>query len=68
MVDNGEIITPLLVLREGETHTADEGGALVATERHTHSDILRYVVADIGSDALHIVQELLGTNKDAKDD
>lgn len=54
-----EIKTPLLRLSEGETFTADEDGALVITEAHTHADILRYVVADIGKeDVLAIVETL----------
>lgn len=54
-----EIKTPLLRLAEGETFTADEDGALVITEAHTHSDILRYVVADIGKDDVLTIVELL---------
>lgn len=54
-----EVKTPLIFLEEGETHTADSDGAYVITENHTHSDILRYVVNDIGENALDIVKELL---------
>lgn len=54
-----EIIFPLIPLSEGETHTADHDGAVVITGRHTHSDVLRYVAADIGyGDALFILRSL----------
>ena len=44
-----EVKRDLILLREGETHTADQDGALVIDDRHSHSDILRYVAADIGA-------------------
>jgi hypothetical protein len=56
----GEVTTPLLILKPGETFTADANGALVITERHTHSDVLRYVVSDIGSDARSLLDALTG--------
>lgn len=60
-----EVVTPLLVLNEGETHTADEDGAVVITGRHTHSDVLRWVASDIGyGDALFLM-ESLATDADA---
>jgi hypothetical protein len=59
MTAPGEIITPLLVLEQDETHTADEDGAVVITGKHTHSDILRYVVSDIGSDARSLLEGIL---------
>jgi hypothetical protein len=55
----GEVITPLLVLEQDETHTADEDWALVITGEHTHSDILRYVVSEIGSDARSLLEDIL---------
>ena len=54
----GEIITPLIVIEQGETYTADEDGAVVITGEHTHSDILRHVVSDIGSDARSLLEEI----------
>lgn len=54
-----EVKTPLLRLTEGETFTSDADGALVITEAHTHSDILRYVVADIGKDDVLAIVETL---------
>lgn len=53
-----EIKTPLLRLVEGETFTADEDGALVITEAHTHADILRYIVGDIGADDVRAMLDL----------
>lgn len=54
-----EICTPLRKLGGGKTYTADEDGAFVIEERHTHSDILRYVIAEIGkADAIAIVETL----------
>ena len=55
-----EVITPLLILKPGETYTAGEDGALVITERHTHADVLRYVVSDIGGDARSLLDALSG--------
>lgn len=43
-----EIERPLVFLREGEAFTADSDGAFVITSEHTHSDLLRYIVADVG--------------------
>lgn len=43
-----EIKTPLKHVVAGGTFTADENGAFVITENHTHADILRFVVADLG--------------------
>lgn len=54
-----ELKTPLLRLSEGETFTADEDGALVITEAHTHADILRYVVSDIGRDDVLTMVEMM---------
>jgi hypothetical protein len=54
-----EIKTPLLRLAEGETFTAGEDGAFVITDAHTHSDILRYVVADVGKDHAAAILDLL---------
>jgi hypothetical protein len=59
MTAPGEVITPLLVLEQDETHTADEDWALVITGEHTHSDILRYVVSEIGSDARSLLEAAL---------
>jgi len=64
MTAPGEVITPLLVLEQGETYTVDEDGAVVITGEHTHSDILRYVVSDIGSDARSLLEDIL-TGEDA---
>lgn len=51
-----EIKTPLRKLIEGEVYVADQDGAHVIEQDHTHADILRFVVADIGKgDALHIL-------------
>jgi len=55
----GEVTTPLLVLEQGETYTVDEDGAVVITGEHTHSDILRHVVSDIGSDARSLLEDIL---------
>jgi hypothetical protein len=46
----GEVLRPLVELRHGEVFTADKDGAAVITGAHSHSDILRYVVADLGAD------------------
>lgn len=46
-----EIKTPLVKLEPNETFTADEDGAFVITERHSHADVMRYIVDDIGEDA-----------------
>jgi hypothetical protein len=54
-----EVKTDLIRLEPGQPFTADEDGAYVLTEAHTHSDILRYVAADIGADdAIFILQTL----------
>jgi hypothetical protein len=45
----GEIIKPLIRLAAGESYTAKEDGAHVITAEHTHSDILRFVIADLGA-------------------
>lgn len=55
-----EIKSPLLRLNEGEAHTADEEGAIVITGKHTHADIIRYVVSDVGEDARYLVERALG--------
>jgi hypothetical protein len=55
----GEVITPLLVLKQGEAYTVDEDGAVVITGEHTHSDILRHVVSDIGGDARSLLEGIL---------
>jgi hypothetical protein len=64
MTAPGEVITPLLVLEQDETYTVDEDGAVVITGEHTHSDILRHVVSDIGSDARSLLEDIL-TGEDA---
>lgn len=54
-----EIIKPLLVLKANQAFTADADGAHVITADHTHADILRYVVADIGkAEARFIIDEI----------
>jgi hypothetical protein len=64
MTAPGEVTTPILVLEQGETYTVDEDGAVVITGEHTHSDILRYVVSEIGSDARSLLEDIL-TGEDA---
>jgi hypothetical protein len=59
MTAPGEVTTPLLVLEQGENYTVDEDGAVVITGEHTHSDILRYVVSEIGSDARSLLEDIL---------
>jgi len=54
-----EIKTPLARLGAGETFTAGEDGAWVITEANTHADILRFVVADIGTDASVVLAGVL---------
>ncbi|WP_198352361.1 hypothetical protein [Sphingomonas sp. MA1305] len=49
----GEITTPLLVLAPGLTYTAGSDGALIITDQHSHADILRYVVSDVGVEHAH---------------
>lgn len=44
-----EIKTDLIMLRTGELYQAGEDDYVITSE-HTHSDILRFVVADIGID------------------
>lgn len=54
-----EIKTPLVCLEPGQTVTADEDGAIIITAAHTHADILRYVVADVGrEEAIAILQAM----------
>lgn len=54
-----EIKTPLVELAEGQTFTATADGAHVITAAHTHSDILRFVVADLGaSEARFIIDQI----------
>lgn len=43
----GEICKPLLKLHTGQSYTATDY-AYVITEAHSHMDILRYVVGDVG--------------------
>lgn len=47
----GEIKTPLIELQPGETFTADENGAFILADHHSHADLIRYVVGDIGENA-----------------
>ena len=56
----GEIKNDLLVIRHGESYVNDTGDdAYLISEAHTHLDILRYVVADIGwEDALFYIESL----------
>ncbi len=54
-----EIKTPLIELAEGQTHTADGDGARVITAKHSHSDIFRYVVAEIGKSEARFILETL---------
>jgi hypothetical protein len=55
----GEIKTPLVKLAEGQTFTAGDGGAHVITDAHTHADILRFVVADLGAtEARFIIDDI----------
>jgi len=64
-----EVITPLKQLLAGQTFTADEDGAFVITERHTHSDILRFVVADLGlSAAIFILRNLTEQHQPTQSD
>ena len=41
------------------TNDSDEP-AMVFTANHTHRDILRYVIADLGDETLFHVQDILG--------
>lgn len=50
-----EVKTALKRLEPGEIFVADDDGAYVITEQHTHSDILRFVIADYG-DISHIAK------------
>ena len=50
-----EIKKPLVELAAGESFTADDDGAQVITAAHTHSDILRYVVADLGASEARLI-------------
>lgn len=56
-----EIKTPLVRIEPGQTFTADVDGdgAFVITGRHSHGDIIRYVVSDIGEDARLLVEQAL---------
>lgn len=54
-----EIKKELLKLAPNETYTADEDGALVITDVHTHSDILRYVVKDLGLEETKFILDFL---------
>lgn len=44
-----ETCTPLLRLEPGDEFVANDR-AYVITEKHSHSDLLRYIVEDIGVD------------------
>lgn len=50
-----EIKTPLRKLSSGETYIADEDGAFVIEDRHSHRDILRFIANDIGWDELKLL-------------
>lgn len=54
-----EIKTPLISLAPGESFTAGDDCAHVISSEHSHADILRYVVGDIGDDALPILDRIL---------
>lgn len=54
-----EVKTPLIHLAPGETFTAGDGGAVVIGEESTHADIIRYVVADMGSAVRLLVEDAL---------
>lgn len=59
-----EITSEPVHLSEGESFTAD-GDAIVFTERHSHRDILRYVIAELGEETMLHVAELLHEAKGA---
>ncbi|WP_226018643.1 hypothetical protein [Novosphingobium sp. FKTRR1] len=57
----GEICTKPIELASGETWSNEtDDDAIIFTAAHSHNDILRYVVKDIGADALVLVRELVG--------
>lgn len=54
-----EIKSPLMFLAHGDSYTAPEDGAYIIGDRHTHSDILRFIIADIGKeDVASILQTI----------
>ena len=54
-----EVVTPLKRIACGDSFTADNGDVFVITDQHTHSDILRFVVADVGlSEAIFLLSNL----------
>lgn len=54
-----EIKTELHKLDPGQTFTAGEDPVFVITEAHSHADVIRYVVSDIGADARQLVEDAL---------
>lgn len=54
-----EIKTPLRELRPGEQFTAGEDGAQVIDSIHTHSDIMRFIVADIGAGDARCILDMI---------
>lgn len=62
----GEIMRELRCLEPYETFQADEDGAFVITAKHTHKDILRYVVSDIGVEEVMFLLSQMSTNPSTK--
>ncbi len=58
-----EIKTPLIHLKGGDTFTVEDGAeAYAITDKHTHSDILRYIIEDEGARGALTIMELLVYN------
>lgn len=55
-----EITKPPIILAPGEPFTDEEEQAVVFTAAHSHRDILRHVIADLGEETLFHVRDLLG--------
>ena len=53
-----EIKTDLIMLRTGEVYQAGDNDYVI-TDDHTHCDILRFVVADLGLDETKFLLETL---------
>lgn len=55
-----EIIKKPITLAPGDIFTDETDEAIIFTARHTHRDILRYVIAELGDEARFHVDDLLG--------
>lgn len=54
-----EVITSLKRLKCGQSYTAPDDDVLIIEPHNTYSDILRYVVSEIGDDARSLLDNIL---------